>query len=451
MADSERRGGRGRGFLFVAVLALIAAAAALFVRVRPAALPVPLAGAPAVPEPPPPPPPPPPPWTAAQLRDLASAVGGAGREGLRPADYDEAALSDAIAAGSSGPAVDALATRAAAALAHDYAAGRVRNRHRFHWHIDYAGPDAATLAKEIVAARQAGRLGAWFEALLPTSDAYRALRTALAATPDDDPIRRDRIEANLERWRWLPRDYGEGDRIVINLPTYRVDLIEGGERVASYKAVIGAADMPTPVLSGAVRQVIANPDWIVPASIVRKSHIRPSAKYQFLPRPGGGVRVRQRPGSGNALGKVKVEFANKLAIYFHDTPAKSLFARDARAFSHGCIRVQGIAALAGSIVPDRVRYEAAMAGSKTRGFKVAHPWRADIVYLTMVPDGDGGVRGVGDPYGLDAPLAAAIENRPVRKAVPPPSAPKPLEVAPPVPEALTVDPAALDMAISNGV
>ena len=225
----------------------------------------------------------------------------------------------------------------------------------------------------------------------------------------------------MERWRWLPRDFGRGDQLYVNLPTYRLDVVERGQTVASYKAVIGATDMPTPVLSAAVRQIIVNPDWIVPQSIVKRSHLRPgvSSRYVFSTRPDGTLRVRQKPGAGNALGKVKIEFPNKLAIYFHDTPSRSLFGESARAFSHGCVRVQHIDALARSVVADAGRFDAALAGSQTRGFPAARPWRANIVYLTLVADAGGTLTDVGDPYKADEPLAAALQGRK-------PTAPRPL-------------------------
>ena len=354
---------------------------------------------------------PPPPWTPTQIQDLLSVVASTEAEGLRPADYKLEALEQGITQRQFGPRLDALAEEALASLAHDFAAGRVRNRHRFNWYIDYQRPDPAQLGAQATAARTRGDLRSWVAGLLPTDSAYKALRDALASTQDGG--RRDRIKANLERWRWLPRDFGHGDQLYINLPTYRVDLIRAGERVESYKAVIGATDMPTPVLSAPVRQVIANPDWIVPASIVRKSKLRPgsSSRYTFSTRPDGTLRVRQKPGPGNALGKLKIEFPNKLAIYFHDTPSRSLFGATDRTFSHGCVRVQNIEDLAGQVVSNPERLFKALAGTNTRSLSARPNLRANVVYLTLVPDGAGGLSDVGDPYLLDEKLAAALVGR----------------------------------------
>lgn len=440
MATSPTIAGRGRtGVALAGGAVAIAAAGVGYMLYQPAAeRPQPGVAPPAVTAPAPPPPPPP--WTADQLGDLAAAAERADAEGLRASDYAADALRRAVAEHRTGADVDRLAAGAALDLAHDYAAGRVRGRHRFNWYIDYQGADQAGLAAAIVEARQGGRLGAWLTGLLPTAPDYAALKAALADTPADDWWRRDRIKANLERWRWLPRDFGHGDTLYVNLPTYRLQVRHDGETLETYRAVIGATDMPTPALSAAVRRVFVNPDWIVPASIVRKSHIRPGGRYEFSARPGGGVRVRLKPGPGNPLGKVKIELPNALAIYFHDTPSKGLFSADARTFSHGCVRVQNIAALAGSLVADRDRYDAAMAGAQTRSFAPVHPLRADIVYLTLVGDeATDGLRDVGDPYRMDEALAAAIEGRKPRAA---PAAPAaiPADSPPPLPATPAEDP-----------
>jgi murein L,D-transpeptidase YcbB/YkuD len=391
-----------------------------------------------------------PPWTDAELRDLSDAVAAADREGLRPSDYGAAALRAIVEAKRTGPGVDAIANGAALALARDYAAGRIRNRHRFNWYIDGTGPDSAVLAGQVAAARGQGRLSGWLHGLLPAGADYLALRRALAEVSADEPDRRDRILANMERWRWLPRGIAQGNQLYVNLPTYRLEVIEDGRTIDTYNAVIGATDMPTPALSAPVRQVIANPDWIVPPSIVRRSHLRPgaSSRYIFSTRPDGTLRVRQKPGPGNALGRVKIEFPNRLAIYFHDTPAKSLFGASERAFSHGCVRVQRVEALAASIVDRPDRLATALQGIRTQSFRTARRWQATIVYLTLARGEDGALDFVGDPYRMDAPLAAALEGRRPRQPAPatvePSGAGRPAAAVPdePPPEASTIGPGA---------
>lgn len=371
-------------------------------------------------------------WTSSQFNDLLKVIEQANAEGLRASDYNIDALRATAGDKQIDARVSALASTSALALAHDFAAGRIRNRHRFNWYIDYVGPSPADLAASLLAARTQGKLKDWLEELLPTSSAYRVLREALAVTSLSDTEHRAKIRANMERWRWLPRDFERADQLYVNLPTYRLDVVQSGRTAASYRAVIGATDMPTPALSVAVTQIIANPDWIVPASIVRRSHLRPgaSSRYIFTTRPDGTVRVRQKPGPGNALGRVKIVFPNPLAIYFHDTPSKALFGANARAFSHGCIRVQNIADLAASLVAEPDRFDAALSGTETRSFSPAQTWRANIVYLTMVPDEAGVISNVGDPYQLDAPLVAALDGiKPATRSLAPAPAPAPMATA----------------------
>jgi L,D-transpeptidase YcbB len=364
-------------------------------------------------------PPPPPPWTKAQLGELLDQVDDAPAEGLASKAYERDALRETVGKGVTGPDADALANRSVAALSRDFALGHLRHRNRFNWYIDRDGTDAASLYRDMETARADGRLGDWLHGLLPANPQYVALRQALADAPASDEAYRDRIRVNMERWRWLPRDFGKGDQLYVNRPTYRLEVKQGGETIQRYNVVIGATDMPTPALSSTVRTVIVNPTWIVPPSIVRKSHITPgNRKYVFTTGPDGKPRVKQRPGAGNALGKVKIEFPNPLAIYFHDTPSKSLFAAEVRAFSHGCVRVQNVQALAAFLADRGGRFDEAYAGDATHGFAVKHPWQANIVYFTLVAKPDGTLADVGDPYKMDAAMADALAGRkPVKSPV----------------------------------
>ncbi len=358
-----------------------------------------------------------PPWQLAELQALLDAINRTAAEGLRPEDYQRTALQNAIDAGDLGPDIDRIATRAAQSLAHDFAKGHVRRRSRFNWYIDNDGPDDAALARQVDAARSAGKLGRWLTELLPTDPQYAALRDALASTSASDEARRNKIKVNLERWRWLPRDFSAGDQLYVNLPTYELEVRRNGQRVSSYNVVIGATDMPTPTISTQVRQVIVNPSWIVPPSIVRKSHLRPgaSSKYVFTTLADGRLRVRQKPGAGNALGKVKIEFPNSMAIYFHDTPSRSLFSASERAFSHGCVRVEHIEELAGYLVDNDPLFTKAMASERTRAISVPKGWRANIVYLTMISRPGEGVVALRDPYRMDEALSAALLGRKLAK------------------------------------
>jgi murein L,D-transpeptidase YcbB/YkuD len=155
--------------------------------------------------------------------------------------------------------------------------------------------------------------------------------------------------ANLERYRWMPRSLG--DRyIYVNVPAFRLDAFEDGRPVLSMRVIVGQdyADQATPAFADSMSYLEFAPYWNVPKSIAEEElWPKINADPGYLERNDyeivndrGGPRIRQRPGPKNALGTVKFIFPNDLNIYLHDTPDHSLFDRDVRAFSHGCIRVQ---------------------------------------------------------------------------------------------------------------
>ncbi|MEM9013220.1 MAG: L,D-transpeptidase family protein [Pseudomonadota bacterium] len=175
------------------------------------------------------------------------------------------------------------------------------------------------------------------------------------------------VIVNLERNRWLNKPLGER-HIFVNLADYMMTLVDNGEPTLTSRVVIGERRHRTIEFSDEMEHMVVNPTWNVPRSIATEE-ILPALQadpsyltdrdMQLIPtgsEPAPGVpelkdwsgysvsnfpfRIRQRPGRGNALGRVKFMFPNEYAIYLHDTPSRSLFARDARAFSHGCIRVQ---------------------------------------------------------------------------------------------------------------
>jgi murein L,D-transpeptidase YcbB/YkuD len=357
----------------------------------------------------PPPPPPKPHWSVATVNQLLAAVETSRDEGLRPADYQKDALADAVKSGLSGPALDAVATPSASALAHDYAYGRIVHRERFNWHIGNPVPPVAKRDADLANAVNAGQLASYLAGLLPHDPRYVALRRALADTPASEPSRIAHIRASMERWRWMPRTLGD-DYIWVNVPTYRLALYEGDAPVATHDVVVGARKTPTPLISANVGSIIVNPWWTLPPTVLAEGRVRAGSKGYVVARAGNGqIRIRQRPGPNNALGRVKIDMPNAYAIYLHDTPAKSLFTRPDRALSHGCIRVKNIATLASELV-DAGAIDTAMARRTTKTFPIQKGLPVYIVYFTAAPDGDGKVVTYPDPYQRDQPLVAALDR-----------------------------------------
>ena len=181
---------------------------------------------------------------------------------------------------------------------------------------------------------------------LPASGVL-TIRT-IAAMSGGDPRRlENEIVANMELWRWLPRDMGE-NHIDVNIPDYSLNVMHGDTVFHHARVVVGQPDKPTPVFSETMQFIIVNPYWNVPLSIVKKEMMPKLAAdpdyfanhgYEVVER-GGITYVRQPPGDSNALGRIKFMFPNKYSVYLHDTNARALFGTERRALSHGCVRVE---------------------------------------------------------------------------------------------------------------
>ncbi|MBV9558165.1 MAG: L,D-transpeptidase family protein, partial [Pseudolabrys sp.] len=156
------------------------------------------------------------------------------------------------------------------------------------------------------------------------------------------------IEANMERWRWLPRDLGR-TYVMVNVPDYTLKVVKDNDIVWRTKIVSGKPSNPTPLLTANMQTVVVNPSWFVPQSIIQNELLPQYEKDpQIFDRmglevrrgPDGNINVVQPPGAANALGRIKFNFPNRFQVYLHDTPEKKLFSYEKRAFSHGCMRVE---------------------------------------------------------------------------------------------------------------
>lgn len=252
------------------------------------------------------------------------------------------------------------------------------------------------------------------------------------------------IELALERLRWLP-DMESAPLVIVNIPSFRLyvfDSITPGARPAlQMNVVVGKAGLSgTPVFADRIRYIEFSPYWYPPRSII-KDEIVPglarNSKYlvshdmEIVPGTSdeskvldmnaenlkrlrtGSAWVRQRPGPRNSLGLVKFVFPNSHNIYLHDTPSRSLFARERRDFSHGCIRVQDPRALAEFLLRDQPEWtpeeigKAMLAGSARR-VNLKTPVPVYILYATAVSRPDGAVLLFDDLYGQDKELDHAL-------------------------------------------
>jgi L,D-transpeptidase YcbB len=355
-------------------------------------------------------------WSQSAVRDLISAIEDSRREGLHPSDYGLASLKRAAADGK-GDALDAVATTSALALAHDYYFGRMSDRSAMQWMIERSPYEAVQLPGRLQSAIDDGKVRDFFQALLPSDPRYAALRDALADTQAGPA--RDKLRVNMERWRWMPRSIA-ANYLYVNVPSYKLRVMQDGMQLSSYDVVVGAKATPTPQMVTPTGSFVVNPAWYVPASIVKKSGLR-AGRGGFVGRrlADGSVAVMQPPGPRNALGRIKFNLDNDQAIYLHDTNAKSAFNRDARALSHGCVRVKDIDQLATELMSDSdndMALEEALADTKTATLRLPKTWPVYIVYFTADTNEVGEVVAYGDPYGYDARILAALDGKPVEMA-----------------------------------
>ncbi len=219
---------------------------------------------------------------------------------------------------------------------------------------------------------------------------------------------------NLERMRWTPQ-IPAGRFILVNIPEYKLHVFEAKKEVLTMGIVVGKAASKTVIFSNELKNIVFSPYWNIPPSIVRTEvlpEMRRSSNYlarKNMEQYGyddGLPLIRQKPGDNNSLGRVKFLFPNSYNIYLHDTPAKSLFAEEKRAFSHGCIRLAQPKALAEYLLAGRPEWTTAKIGqamdSKTEIWvTLKEKVPVFITYFTSWVDKDGLLNFREDLYGHD--------------------------------------------------
>ena len=243
------------------------------------------------------------------------------------------------------------------------------------------------------------------------------------------------ILLNLDRIKWL-NDRHSKRHIIINIPDFMLYFEENGKLKQSIRAIVGKPNHPTPIFSNTVKTIVLNPYWNIPKSIIQKEMIpkllrNPNAMAkkgieistgwgknatkisgasvdwaQYRYSKGVPFRFAQVPGPHNALGKVKFLFPNKYSVYMHDTPAKSLFKRSKRAFSHGCVRLQKPRELLKTFSTfnsnvDFDKSQKILKGKDKTYIALKETVPVDIIYLTAWVDYDGKLQFRNDIYGYD--------------------------------------------------
>jgi len=226
------------------------------------------------------------------------------------------------------------------------------------------------------------------------------------------------LMVNMERCRWLSPSLTKNEQyIVVNIPSFTLTYFKDGKPALISKVVVGKSLNKTVVFTGQMSQIIFSPFWNVPPSILRKEILPAIAKnHNYLEMNDMewvGNRVRQRPGEQNALGKVKFVFPNSHIIFMHDTPSKSLFNEEQRAFSHGCIRVErprdlAIMVLEGDKNWPIEKIDSAMNRETEKTYNLKTKIPVYIGYFTSWVDREGEVHFYDDIYGHDARLLETL-------------------------------------------
>nr|WP_244153658.1 L,D-transpeptidase family protein [Sulfitobacter delicatus] len=244
----------------------------------------------------------------------------------------------------------------------------------------------------------------------------------------------------MERERWFNTDRGKR-HVLVNIPDFSAKIIDDGKVTFQTRSVVGAAreDRPTPEFSDVMEHMVVNPSWYVPRSIVTKEYLpqlkrnpyavnhieitdsrgrkvnRGSVNFSRYTARSFPFSMRQPPSRSNALGLVKFMFPNKYNIYLHDTPAKSLFDRDVRAFSHGCVRLSepfefAYALLAPQSADPEGEFQAVLRSGRETKVVLKEPVPVHLIYRTAVTNARGHTEYRDDVYGRDARIWNALSK-----------------------------------------
>ena len=242
-------------------------------------------------------------------------------------------------------------------------------------------------------------------------------------------VRLGQLETNLVRLRTMSGDLG-GRYVMVNVPAAQIEAVENDRVVLRHTAIVGKVDRQTPILNSAINEIIVNPYWNAPESIVRKDIIplmRKDPEYltknniRIIGPDGNEIdpttidwntedaakfRLRQDPGSGNAMASVKINFPSPDGVYMHDTPQQSLFSKLMRFDSSGCVRVQNVRDLVTWILRDtpgwdRQHFEQTIKSGENTPVQVAVPVPVYFTYISAWSTGDGVAHFRDDIYGRD--------------------------------------------------
>ena len=374
---------------------------------------------------------------------------GVAADGLDPKDYPTPTFADHS---PERLAADELAlTNSVATFVRHASTGRVAfSRVSGSIYFDLKSPDLQQVLEKIASSHD---IAATLDSFNPQQPQYKELKAALArARKIGDVVilprahqnggsqskvagaRIDAILANMERWRWLPRDLGIA-YVMVNIPDYTLTVVSNGKPVWSTRIVVGQpGNHATPMLAETIKYITFNPTWNVPPSIIRNEYLPalardPTALARIGLRIGrnsdGSIRIYQPPSERNALGRVRFNFPNQFLVYQHDTPDKYLFSKPVRAYSHGCMRVENPDKYAETLLsisqPEEgytVQRIRSLYGRGEQNINLKNPIPVYLTYQTVFFDDAGQVQTRPDIYGLDQNVTALLRGEPAVAHIP---------------------------------
>lgn len=248
--------------------------------------------------------------------------------------------------------------------------------------------------------------------------------------------RKHQIIANLERWRWFPHEMGD-HYIIVNIPGYYLRIIKDKDTIERKRIVVGKAERKTPILSSTFNNVVFNPTWTVPPTIIREDLVPDATNnrsyfanrnitiynskgqvvdpQKWNPKNPRAYRYVQAPGYYNSLGVVKFNFPNHYTVYLHDTNHRDYFGKQHRSLSSGCVRVEDPLPLAEYMLNDSIRWNRAkidtlVATKKTTTINLKQKIRLHQLYWTAWMERNGTLEFRPDIYNLDEDLYQKLQK-----------------------------------------
>ena len=386
--------------------------------------------------------------TEKNVGEVLAILSNAAAEGLNPEDYSLSVLKQKFPlillhqqdSPADLAAYDTAVTISLVRFLHDIHYGRVAP-HSLNFSIKLRTQKTLNLPEIIKSAIASGTILQLVSSAEPKLSQYHQLRSALATyrelainaqTSRDKKNklanlqqRINKISLAMERLRWLP-ELNSGKSIIVNIPAFQLWGVDNeNKKSVNLKVVVGKAQKnQTPVLMAEMRYIEFMPYWNVPPSIFQKEiwpklSVNPdylaSQNMEVVSLKNGKMRIRQRPGGKNALGRLKFIFPNPYGVYLHDTPSKSLFSRSRRDFSHGCVRVQNPEDLARFVLgmqdgwtPERIANSLNSSVHYQASLKVAIP--VLFFYSTAFYEKNDVLAFYDDIYGYDALLFVALSK-----------------------------------------